>query len=60
MPRNRFGLGQLRHLYQQMLSTKVKDQVEAAKYLLAPGIKELEELHRILDEQEERDEPDKS
>lgn len=56
---NKFGLGQLRHLYTQMLDGYLlQDHLrEAAKYLLAPGIEEMERLYeeneRLLKEIEE-------
>jgi len=40
----RFALRNLRHLYEQMLSGHVVDQVSAANGLLSPAIKMLEEL----------------
>ncbi len=43
----RYGLGQLRHLYQQMIEERItpRHMEEAARRLLAPGIEELEALH---------------
>lgn len=46
---NKFGLGQLRHLYAQMASGLVGDQKAAAKWLLAPGIQYAENLEKELD-----------
>ena len=37
-----FNLGQLRHLYQQMLNGQVKDTAQAARGLLGPAIEFLE------------------
>jgi hypothetical protein len=44
---NKQGLGQLRHLYKQMLNGDVKQEHTsyAAEGLLAPGIEELEKAH---------------
>lgn len=39
-----FALGQLRHLYQQMLDGRVRDTAQAAKGLLGPAIEMIEKV----------------
>lgn len=50
MSDGKHGLGQLRHLYAQMLDGGIRQEhmAEAARGLLAPGIAELERLHEAM------------
>lgn len=52
MSDNKFGLGQLRHLYQQMINGHIKQEfmAEAAKGLLAPGIRDFERTIKELED----------